>query len=151
MRVQTTFPGAPGEIEVAEDQVFAMEPALGGFETLRRYVRIPEDDTPLEWLQSIDDPQVVFAMIEPFQVLPGYAFELSDDDAAALGMLSADEAMVRCLVTLREAPEEISVNLLAPIVLSRRSHLGRQLVLQDSGMPLRFPLFESLERQRQVA
>jgi len=151
MRVKTTCPGAPGEIEVAEDQVFAMEPGLGGFETLRRYVRIPEDETPLEWLQSIEDPDVVFAMIEPFQVLPEYAFEISDDDATALGMQSAEDALVRCLVTLREAPEEISVNLLAPIVLSRRSHMGRQLILQDSGMPLRYPLFESLAQQRQAA
>lgn len=151
MRVETSFPGGPGVIDVGEDQVYAMEPALGGFEELRRYVRIPDGDSPLEWLQSLDDSSVVFAMMEPFLVRPDYAFELSDDDAAALGMESSEDAMVRCLVTLREAPEEITVNLLAPIVLSRRTHVGRQIILQDPGMPLRQPLFAPVEQQQAAA
>ena len=48
MKVLTTVNGVEETIEVAPERVYAMEPALGGFPDLRRYVLIEEEDSPVE-------------------------------------------------------------------------------------------------------
>jgi len=143
MQVKTNFLGVEETIEVAEGQIFSFDPALGGFESLRRFALIPEADSPVEWLQSLDNPDVAFALLEPFAFMPEYAFELADADAEALGMQEAQDALVRCMLTLHEDPGMITANLLAPIVLSRRTHLARQVIVQDGDYALRYPVFSA--------
>lgn len=144
MLVKTNFLGVEETIEVSEEQIFSFDPGIGGFESLRRYALIPEQDSPVEWLQSLEDPDVAFALLEPFAFKSDYAFELSDADAEALGMREAQDALVRCVLTLHEDPEKITANLLAPLILSRRSHMARQVILQNSDYALRFALFSEV-------
>ena len=113
-----------------------LEPGLGGFESLRRYALIGEADSPVEWLQSLDDPDVSFALLEPFLFRPDYVFELPDRDAEAIGMTEPADALVRCILTLSEQAEQITANLLAPIVVNTRLGTGRQVILQDSNYSL---------------
>ncbi|MGE3961802.1 MAG: flagellar assembly protein FliW [Dehalococcoidia bacterium] len=141
MLVKTNFLGVEETIEVSEEQIFSFDPGVGGFESLRRYALIPEQDSPVEWLQSLEDPDVAFALLEPFAFKPDYAFELADADAEALGMREAQDALVRCVLTLHEDPEKITANLLAPLIFSRRTHMARQVILQNNDYALRFALF----------
>ncbi len=144
MHVKTNLMGTEEIVEISQEQIFAFEPALGGFEALRRYALITEPDSPVEWLQSLDDPDVSFALLEPFLFRPDYVFELADRDAQALGMQEPADALVRCILTLHEDPEKITANLLAPLVLCRRTHLARQVILQDLELPLRAPIFPAV-------
>ena len=137
MRVTTTLLGAEETIEVSEEQIFAFEPGIGGFESLRRFALVREEDTPVEWLVSLDDPSISFAVLEPFLFQEDYAFELADRDVEALGLHEAGDAMVRCLLTLDEDPGQITANLLAPLVFSRRTHMARQVILSDATFSLR--------------
>jgi len=141
MQVRTNLMGVEEVMEISEQQIFAFEPGLGGFESLRRYALIGESDSPVEWLQSLDDPDVSFALLEPFLFRPDYVFELPDRDAEALGMQEPGDALVRCILTLSEQAEKITANLLAPLVLCRRTHLARQVILQDADLDLRAPVF----------
>ena len=142
MHVKTNLIGTEETVEISQEQIYAFEPGLGGFESLRRYALITEPDSPVEWLQSLDDPDVSFALLEPFLFRPDYVFELADRDAEALGMQEPADALVRCVLTLHEDPYKITANLLAPLVLCRRTHLARQVILQDLDLPMRAPIFE---------
>ena len=144
MQVRTSLLGVDEVIEVSEQQIFAFEPGLGGFESLRRYALIGEADSQIEWLQSLEDPDVSFALLEPFLFRPDYVFELPDRDAEALGMQEPGDALVRCILTLHEDAEKVTANLLAPLVLCRRTHLARQVILQDAELDLRAPVFDGV-------
>ena len=146
MQVKTNLLGVEEVLEISEQQIFAFEPGLGGFESLRRYALIGEADSPIEWLQSLDDPDVSFALLEPFLFRPDYVFELADRDAEALGMQEPSDALVRCILTLNEDAEKITANLLAPLVLCRRTHLARQVILQDPDLEMRAPVFAEVAR-----
>ncbi|TAJ18031.1 MAG: flagellar assembly protein FliW [Dehalococcoidia bacterium] len=141
MRVTTTLLGAEETLEVSEEQIFAFEPGLGGFESLRRFALVREQDSPVEWLVSLEDPDVSFAVLEPFLFQADYAFELPDREVEALGMHEPGDAMIRCLLTLNEDPEQITANLLAPLVFSRRTHMARQMILSESTFSLRTKVF----------
>ncbi len=150
MLVQTGRFGPVEQVEVPAAQLYEFFPGLGGFEEHHTYALISDGDSPVEWLQSTADPNVVFALLEPFVFEPDYAFEMADADAAALGLQRPEDAVVRSILTLRESAAEITANLLAPIVLNPRTRLGRQIVLQDPDLPLRFPVMDGLHASHQA-
>jgi flagellar assembly factor FliW len=144
MRVTVNRFGDIEVMDVPENQLFEFQPGLGSFEQYHHYALIVDAESPVEWLQSVDEPSVGFPLIEPFLFYPDYAFELRDADAEALGLENPEQAIVRCVLTVREAAEEITANLLAPVLLNQRTGRGRQVVLQEGDMPLRYPVFEAL-------
>ena len=73
-----------------------------------------------------------FVVMEPGGLIPGYEPEIFDNDAASLGVADGSEAMVLTILTMRPGtPEEATVNLIGPIVINRRTRVGRQLVIAN--------------------
>jgi flagellar assembly factor FliW len=144
MQVQTRRFGPLETVEVPASQVYEFYPGLGGFEDHHQFALIPDQDSPLEWLQSTADPDVVFALLEPFIFCPDYSFEMTDADAAALGLTRPADALVRVILTLRDSASAITANLMAPVVLNPSMRLGRQMVLQETEQSLRFPVLSGL-------
>lgn len=70
--------------------------------------------------------------------LPDYAPELTDGQAAGLGLTDPLDAML--LVVANPGDTVTTVNLLAPIVVNARTSVGAQLILDDQDLPLRAEL-----------
>lgn len=145
MRIATTRFGSLEHIEVPDDQIYEFYPGLGGFEDDHRYALIIDDESVMRWLQSLAKPAVCFPLLEPALVVPGYAFELPDADAEALGVEKDDEVQVHVVVSLRDPLTDSTANLMAPVITNPAARLGRQVVLQDSDHPLRYRVFAGLD------
>ena len=65
MLVQTRRYGPLETVDVPTARIYEFYPSLGGFEGHHRFAVISEADSPVEWLQSLDDPDVSFAVLEP--------------------------------------------------------------------------------------
>lgn len=91
------------------------------------------DHLPFLWmnLQGPSD-NLHFIVIEPGGIIPGYEPEIFDEDAEGLDLRTPAEAMILNIVTLRKpSPVEATVNLIGPLVVNRRTRLGRQLVISN--------------------
>jgi flagellar assembly factor FliW len=143
--IRTTRYGREETVSVPEEDVYDMGPGILGFDELRRYALLPEEGSPLEWVQAMDDAEIAFAMLDPFLFYPDYSFELGDAEVEALGLARPEDARVRVILTLHESAEGITANLMAPLVLNPRMRRARQVVLQESDLPLRFPVLEALQ------
>lgn len=130
-----------GEIEVDEERVITCPEGLPGFPEARRFVLVDVRDTGVfYWLQSLDDPALAFLAAVPWPFFPDYEPELPEADQEALGLESAGDALVLCLLTVQRAERAITANLMAPVVVNRASRVGRQVVLAEAGWPLQAPL-----------
>jgi flagellar assembly factor FliW len=93
------------------------------------------DHLPFLWmkLSNPDSADILhFIVIEPGGIIPGYEPEIFDDDIDQLGIVSPAEAMILNIVTLqRQSPVEATVNLIGPLVVNRRTRVGRQLVISN--------------------
>ena len=90
------------------------------------------DHLPFLWMKLHGPETLQFIVIEPGGIIPGYEPELFDEDAEALDLRSSAEAMVINIVTLqRQSPVEATVNLIGPVIVNRRTRLGRQLVISN--------------------
>lgn len=129
---ETTPPPAP---ETLEANAFALPGGLIGFPDYKRAELLySAAQLPFLWMR-LPNPSggsVFFVVIEPGGVVPGYELELFDTDAQAIGLTDAADAMVLNIVTVRrEHGVQATVNLTGPIVVNRRTRVGRQVVIAN--------------------
>lgn len=135
-----------GQFTVGEEKVLDFPDGLLGFEGCKRFVILEhEPATPFKWLQSADDPDVAFVIINPAEFAPGYAVELGRDDVLKLGLKDAREAAVYVLVVIPDDPSAMTANLQGPLVINAERRLGRQVVLADGRYRTRHPILAELK------
>src|SRR6478672_7986415 len=115
---------------------------LPGFPHVHRFRLAPwgPPGSPYLRLRAVDDPDVGFVVVPPWVFYPDYEFDLDDVTADRLGLRDAEEAIVLAVVTLRDRPEEATLNLLGPIVVNRYTHEAAQVVLPTTSYGVRTPL-----------
>lgn len=112
---------------------FSLPAGLIGIPEARRLELIYNpDELPLMWLRSVDNHALGFIVVEPQGLVPGYTIEMSDDDADRLGIERADDTFLLNVVNFNpDEPEHATVNLIGPIVVNRRTLVGRQIVITN--------------------
>jgi flagellar assembly factor FliW len=98
------------------------------------------DDSPFLLMSSSDDPDAGFVLISPYVFRPDYTFDLDDMLAERIGLAGGDDAVVLCIVTLYDRPEDATVNLLGPIVVNTANGEACQAVQNDRSYEVRAPL-----------
>lgn len=115
-----------GCLEVEEDRIITFHSGLLGFPDIKRYVLMDYKDTPLKWLQAVDDPDVAFIVTEPRAILPDFKVELDPPTRKALRL--GEDGDLAVLVVLRVEGDQVIANLNGPIVVNSRLMLGAQAV-----------------------
>jgi flagellar assembly factor FliW len=92
------------------------------------------DQLPFQWLRLHGPAPLHFVVIDPSGLIPDYAPELFDDDAAALGIATADDALLFNIVTVRDHPAPTTVNLVGPVIVNRHTGAARQVVVANHAL-----------------
>lgn len=122
--------------------VITLTQGLLGLEAYTRFTLAPfEDGTPFFVLQSTETEQLSFIVTEPALLVGDYGFDLSDEDVAELQITGPDDVYVLILLTIPDDPQEMTANLLGPMVINKRLNLGKQVVLHGTDWPVRFRVF----------
>jgi flagellar assembly factor FliW len=127
-----------GEIEVDEQTIVDIPDGLLGFPQTTRFVLVAAEDMGLySWLQSVDHPDVSFLAVVPTPFFPDYEPDLPEKDCLALELEDPGDAQVLCLVTIGD---EVTANLLGPVVVNVRNRVGRQVVLAHQDLTTAAPI-----------
>ncbi|WGV59614.1 flagellar assembly protein FliW [Brevibacillus brevis] len=117
------------------------EDGIPGFSHLQFFQLLQEEESPFFIIQSTEEKEVGFWVVDPFSFFPEYEFELSDVAKNALHVDEESQLGVFTIVTLR-GNNEATVNLKAPIVVNLSNRMGRQVILQEDTYSIRQPLFK---------
>jgi flagellar assembly factor FliW len=121
------LPSRFGPLEVPEDRIIRFPTGLLGFPQLNRYALIDYKDTPLKWLQSVDDPEVAFIVADPRTISGEGTITLGDDVVRFLQIEKEEDLAV--LIILRVEGDQVVANLTGPIAVNSSRMLGVQAVL----------------------
>lgn len=128
-----------GDVDTDDAATLNFPHGLLGFEDQHSFVVVPVDpDGVYSWLQSTTDPDLAFLATSPHFFFADYAPEVNDADLEELGLLDPDETLLLCLLTVNE--DDITANLLGPVVVNTRTRLARQVVLAETRWSTREPL-----------
>ena len=123
---------------------------LIGLPTLRRFeVTALTDSWPFLNLRSLGEEELHFLAVAPQNLIPDYELEIHDADAEALELDSAEDAIIYNIVTVHPgARQYVTANLIGPIVVNRRTRIGKQLILANSDQ---FSAKHALIDEREIA
>lgn len=129
-----------GKLEIREDDIITFPEGIPGFEELRRFTLLSmgEELSNFFWLQSIDKPEICFVVADPFVIYNGYEVNIEDEDLELLGITGPETVLTLVIAVIPEKPEDIRVNLKAPIVINVEKKLGKQVLQQDESLPIRY-------------
>lgn len=128
-----------GELEVPTSSVIRIVNGLIGFPTATKYTLL-EYNPPFSWLQSTENPDLAFVVVNGAEFGEGYTFQFPIGDRD-LELTEDDEVAIVNLVSVRSDPTQTTVNLKAPIIVNLSNMCGRQIVLDDQRFPVRLPLW----------
>ncbi len=136
-----------GEIEIDESKVIHFEDGMPAFEGEHDYVIIPFDtESPYVFLQSIKTPELAFLITMPFIFFSDYEFELEEDVMKKLEVKSIDDMLVYTLITIPDGNvKEMTVNLMAPVIINKNTNQAKQVVLENSKYTTKHRLFDTKE------
>ena len=138
-----------GTLELPREGVLEFPAGLIGLGGKRYALLARNDDSAFVWLHSLDDPSLALPVTNPWHFFADYTVELSDGEAARIGVTRPDQADVYVTVRAASQLEDFTANLRAPILIS--GGRGWQVINEAGDAPLRAPLFAELAAEASAA
>jgi len=134
-------------LPVQADNIFHFPEGLPAFENVKEFVFLLRPDTkPFIFMQSLNPPDLAFVCIDPFMVYSDYCPNISEGDRMFLRLERPEDAMILSIVTVRPNVRETTTNLQGPIVINIQSCIGKQIVCEGQQYPLRYRIWDALEK-----
>jgi len=123
-----------GSINVRSDQIIYLEPGLLGFTQYHRYILIEHNrEAPFLWLQCLDKPDLAFVVLDPRILVPDYQPGPLAQVTQELEVERPEDLKMLVILTIPPGkPQEMTANLMGPVVINLKTRQGKQLVLEDS-------------------
>ncbi len=123
-----------GSIEVRSDQIIYLEPGLLGFSQHHRYVLIEHHrETPFLWLQCLDQEGLAFVVVDPRYLVADYQPGPLAQAMRDLKIDRPEDLKVLVILTIPSGkPQEMTANLMGPVVINLKTRQGRQIIVEDS-------------------
>ncbi|MBI4620085.1 MAG: flagellar assembly protein FliW [Desulfobacterales bacterium] len=118
-----------GILEVGEEKIITFPEGLLGFPDIRHYILMDYKDTPLKWLQAVDNPDVAFIVAGSSMLSLDYSRELNAATRQCLQLENDEDLAI--LVILRVEGEKVIANSQGPILLNASRMRGMQVVLEE--------------------
>lgn len=141
-----------GEIEIQEENIITFKDGIPAFEDNKKFAIIdnPGDDIPFKWLQSLDDSNLAFIIVNPFIFRPDYEFDIPKPVLEKLQIEAKEDISVYSIVVIPADMTKMTANLSGPIIINIKTNLGKQIILEDNRYTTKHHILEELQNLRQV-
>ena len=132
MTIQTDY----GTVEYSQEDLITFTDGLFGFPKLTNYLLLrvneEEGDDSILLMLSVEDPNVVFVLINPFFLCPDYSPVLMPEELACLGVTDNGDLSYYAICVVKNDYLENTVNLKCPLVINPQTRCGIQIILGNT-------------------
>ncbi len=130
-----------GEFTYVDSEVIEFPWGIPGFSKLHRFIALQLDEQPrFVWLQSIEDLNVALPMADPWSMFPEYEPKVPAYATTALDLKSPEDFAVMCVLVVTKDAQEMTMNLLAPVIINLKTRRARQVTLDTNDYSVRTPV-----------
>jgi len=143
-----------GAVDIPDDKIIVLENGMIGFPDLQKFALIfdaeKENGGKIKWLQSMDDPDTAFPVMDPTLIKADYNPTINDEILKPLGELTGENIFVLSTVTVPKDLEKMSINLKAPIIINSDTMKGAQIIVEDD-LPVKYMIYDLLKSRKEKA
>ncbi len=148
MKIRTK---AYGDMEIAERQRIIFPRGIFGFEELREFALLDASQPPFYWLQSLQRVEIAFVLIDPRFFRPDYSPDVDPAELEEIEIRGPEEMLLFAIVTIPEDSSRMTANLQGPLLINRRTSVGRQCISANPQWGVRHIILEELALARKGA
>ena len=141
-----------GALVVSEGEMITFEQGLPGFPNDKRFIIIFDEsaDNKIYWLQSMDNGEVAFALVDSFDVMPEYDPMIDESAIEEVGSCDIENLIVFNVVIIGDSLAESFVNMKAPIIINNSTKKGKQVLVSNDEYYINHRLLECIESEGRV-
>ena len=136
---------AKGKMDISEENLLTIPEGLFGFEEYTKFALVDSDYEPFIWLQSTENPNLAFLIVDPFLISSIYETDIDDDTLAKIGITRPEDIIIMTIVTVPNNGAPITANFQGPIVINKRNHQCMQVILNDNRWSTKVNIIEALK------
>lgn len=136
-----------GTVYVDNDRIITIPDGLFGFEEYTDFALVESEYEPFIWLQSLQDFNLAFLLIDPFLISEDYEADIDDKELEKIGITDPSDVLVFTIVTIPSDGSSITANFQGPLVINKKNHLCLQAVLDNSKWTTKHNIIEALKRK----
>ena len=136
-----------GKVDVADENLLTIPEGLFGFEMYSKYALIDSDYMPFIWLQSCEDSNRAFLIVDPFRICNDYEADIDDETLSKIGIEKPEDIILMAIVTVPSNGSPITANLQGPLVINKKNQKCMQVVLNDNRWSTKFDIMKALEQK----
>ena len=138
---------ARGKIEVSDDRLITIPDGLFGFEQYTKYALVDSDYEPFIWLQSCEDPNLAFLIVDPFLICNEYETDIDDASLKKIGITKPEDIIIMTIVTVPHDGSPITANFQGPLVINKQNHKCMQAILSDNRWSTKVDIVQALNKK----
>lgn len=134
-----------GEMTFSENDIFTFDNGIFGFENNKKFALMNfEDGTDaMVCLQSVEDENLAFVLMNPFFLMSDYQPELRAQDIRSLEIDKDTKGVLYYVVcVVQENMVESTVNLRCPVVINPETKKAVQVILENNSYAFKHPLYK---------
>lgn len=140
-----------GEIDIADDKIIHFQGGIIGFPDLTDFALVhdaeKEGDSPVRWMQSLQEPNFAMPVMDPLAVCPDYNPVVEDELLKPIGEFDPESVLVLVTLTVPKDVKKMSVNLQAPFVINADEKKACQIIVDSEKYPVRFPIYDIIKKE----
>lgn len=121
-----------------------------GFEELNEFKLEIISDTFFVYLRSTENDDLSFVTTSPFDWYKEYSLTIDEPLKNKLMIEKPEDALILCIVTVRETLQTSTINLAAPLIINIQHKIGLQHVVQDAKYRANSLLINNPEKEGEV-
>ena len=138
---------AYGTIEIDPKQIVNFPEGLFAFEDFKKYAIVTKPDSMFSWLQSLDDVNLAFLVIDPTEIVSDYEPRVASEFLTTIEATEVKALKMLSILTIPEnQPEKMTMNLQGPLLINAEKAVGAQVVSADDRHLVKTPVFELLQK-----
>ena len=141
-----------GEIEIDDSKIIHFPSGIIGFPEMTDFALVFDEekgkDTPIRWLQSLQEAGFALPVMDPLLVAKEYNPEVEDDHLLPLGDMKPEDTLVLVTVTVPKDLAKMSVNLQAPIIINAESKKATQVIVNSEKYPIKYFIYDILQEMK---
>jgi flagellar assembly factor FliW len=137
-----------GKINFEEEDILFLPKGILGFSQLSKYVIVEKSEyDPFKWLQSVEDPDVAFVIVDPTLFFPNYKLEVNEKELEELNFQQMKELITYVIITVPSDPSQMSADLLGPVVINSKKKIAKQVVMSSGLYTTKHYILDELKKQ----
>lgn len=128
-----------GTVEIEKTDIIDFTQSIFGFEAYKKFVIINDISigTDIMWLQSLENKNVCFVVVNPFAVTENYNPVITKEQLKKVEANSEDSLSFAVIAVVPKDIKNTTVNLKSPIIINNKNKKALQVIL-DQDYPIKY-------------